>query len=58
MRANPRLMSDGAKAARFRRSKAAKASLVDASLARAAPQLSRNVGRVHNKYMNNSQEAL
>jgi len=51
-------MSDGAKAARFRRSKAAKASLVDASLARAAPQLSRNVGRVHNKYMNNSQEAL
>lgn len=41
--ANPRLKADGAKAARFRRSEAAKVYLMVASLARAAPQLSRNV---------------
>jgi hypothetical protein len=42
---NNRLKADGAKAPRFRRSEAAKAALVAASLASAAPQLSRSVGR-------------
>jgi hypothetical protein len=43
--ANPRLKADGATAARFRRSGLCRVVVMAWSLALAAPQLSRNVGR-------------